>query len=83
MCVSAYKYTNISALRVVCVAHLKQLITSYSKMKFSVVAIVFQIILIILFATLVKYDPTQSGAYNKTNPAHDSTDNKIKLYPSK
>ena len=49
-------------------------------MKFSVVAIVFQIILIILFATLVEYNPNESGAYNESNP---SASNEIGLYSSK
>ncbi|CAB3991936.1 ammonium transporter Rh type A-like isoform X2, partial [Paramuricea clavata] len=46
-------------------------------MKFSVVAIVFQVILIILFATLVEYDPKQSGA--STSPSQGSSINI--LYP--
>ena len=46
-------------------------------MKFSVVAIVFQVILIILFATLVKYDPDEAGASSNTRQGEN-----IRLYPS-
>ncbi|XP_028404508.1 ammonium transporter Rh type A-like isoform X2 [Dendronephthya gigantea] len=45
-------------------------------MKFSVVAVVFQIVLIILFATLVKYDPEQSGALRKNEQGSH-----ISVYP--
>ena len=34
-------------------------------MKFSAAAIFFQILLIVLFATLVRYDPAQSGPDEK------------------
>ena len=51
-------------------------------MKFSFVAIAFQTILIILFATLVEYNPKQSGASNHSM-SNAYASNEIALYPSK
>ncbi len=58
-------------------------------MKFSVVAIVFQVILIILFATLVKYDPNEAGASidssnitTNVNTTVMPRGENIRLYPS-
>ena len=36
-------------------------------MKFLIAAISFQILLLILFATLARYDPEETGPQNKTN----------------
>ncbi|XP_046853448.1 ammonium transporter Rh type A-like [Xenia sp. Carnegie-2017] len=53
-------------------------------MKVSLLTAFFQVLLIILFATLVKYDPKQSGAFrNKNNLMSNNTSssNQISRYP--
>lgn len=47
-------------------------------MKFSIAAILFQILLIILFATLAEYDPTESGPVKGTDNSKEN-----RLYPSR
>ncbi|XP_046842725.1 ammonium transporter Rh type B-A-like [Xenia sp. Carnegie-2017] len=52
-------------------------------MKFSLIAIIFQIILFILFVIFVKYDPDEAGGVKNTTAKENKTEtsNNIKLYP--
>ena len=49
-------------------------------MKFTIATVSFQIILLVLYATLVDYDPVQSGP---SSPGKNNGDIGIKLFPCK
>lgn len=52
----------------------------FSRMKVSVLSFIFQVLLIILFGVLVKYDPKQAGGFKK-GENHDASEAGVLRYP--